>query len=52
MNMKEKLVEVFENMTTYEYPEFICGYDNENYYKPILLEIDKYGEKVRLWSEV
>lgn len=35
-----------------EYPAFICGYDGENYYNPLLMEIDEYGEKVRLWEEV
>ena len=34
-----------------EYPAFISGYDGENYYKPLLMEIDKYGEKVRLYVE-
>lgn len=35
-----------------EYPRFICGYDCENYYNPLLIELDEYGEKVRLYVEV
>ena len=35
-----------------EYPKFIAGYDGENYFNPLLIEIDEYGEKVRLWEEV
>lgn len=35
-----------------EYPAFISGYDSENYYNPLLIEIDEYGEKVRLYTEI
>ena len=35
-----------------EYPKFIIGYDGENYFNPLLIEIDECGEKVRLWREV
>ena len=34
-----------------KYPSFISGYDSENYYNPLLMEIDEYGEKVRLYLE-
>ena len=30
---------------------FIGGYDSENYYNPILIEIDEYGEYVRVYEE-
>ena len=33
-----------------EYPSFIVGYDgNGDYYNPLMLEMDEFGEKVRLW---
>lgn len=35
-----------------EYPAFISGYDGENYYNPLLMEMDEYGEKVRLYTEI
>ena len=31
---------------------FLCGYDCENYYNPLLIEIDDDGESVRLYREV
>jgi len=31
---------------------FLCGYDCENYYNPLLIEIDDGGEYVRLYREV
>ena len=34
-----------------EYPAFICGYDAENYYHPLLCEIDDCGERIRLYVE-
>ena len=30
----------------------ICGYDGENWYKPFMVEIDNYGEHIRLYEEV
>lgn len=30
---------------------FIAGYDSENYYNPILIEIDDCGEHVRVYEE-
>ena len=35
-----------------EYPAFISAYDCENYYNPLLMEMDEYGEKVRLYIEI
>lgn len=33
-----------------EYPPYICGYDADgNIFNPLLLSIDRYGEKVRLY---
>lgn len=33
-----------------EYPAFICGYDGDgNIFNPLLLRMDEYGEKVRLY---
>lgn len=34
-----------------EYPTFITGYDGNNYYNPLLMELDEYGEKCRLYEE-
>lgn len=31
---------------------WICGYDGENYYNPILIEMDEYCENVRVYEEV
>lgn len=31
--------------------QYIAGYDSENYYNPILIEIDEYGEYVRIYEE-
>lgn len=31
---------------------YIAGYDSENYYNPILIELDEYGEHVRIYKEV
>lgn len=31
---------------------FISGYDSENYFSPILLEVDDCGEYVRVYEEV
>lgn len=30
---------------------YIAGYDSENYYNPLLIEIDECGENVRLYEE-
>lgn len=30
---------------------YLAGYDSENYYNPLLIEIDEYGEKVRLYID-
>ena len=30
----------------------VDGYDSENYYDPILIELDEYGERVRVYEEV
>ena len=30
---------------------YIAGYDAENYYNPIMIEIDECGENVRVWQE-
>ena len=35
-----------------EYPAYISGYDGENYFNPLLMELDKYGDKCRLYLEV
>lgn len=29
---------------------YLAGYDSENYYNPILIEIDEYGEYVRIYE--
>lgn len=31
---------------------YIAGYDSENYYNPILIELDEYCEHVRIYKEV
>ena len=31
--------------------QYIAGYDSENYYNPILIEIDDSGEYVRVYEE-
>jgi len=31
---------------------WVAGYDSENYYNPILIEMDEYGEYVRVYEEV
>lgn len=31
---------------------FLSGYDCENYYSPIFVELDEYGDKVRIYEEV
>ena len=31
---------------------WVCGYDAENYFNPIQIEIDEYGEYVRVYEEV
>ena len=31
---------------------FMAGFDSENYYNPILIEVDEYGEYVRVYEEV
>lgn len=33
------------------YPEFIVGWQGDEFIHPLLLEIDETGEKVRLWKE-
>lgn len=30
---------------------YLSGYDSENYYNPILIELDEYGEYVRVYME-
>lgn len=30
----------------------VGAYDSENYYNPILIEVDEYGECVRVYEEV
>ena len=33
-----------------EYPGYICGYDAEgNIFNPLLIEMDLFNEKIRLW---
>lgn len=31
---------------------FMSGFDSENYFYPLLLELDEYGEYVRLYEEI
>lgn len=39
--------------TCERYPAFITGYDADgNIYNPLLMELDDYGEKCRLYLEV
>lgn len=49
-----------EQFMRFDYPIFyeensklhyLAGYDSENYYNPILIEIDEYGERVRVYEE-
>lgn len=36
-----------------EYPKYICGYDGEgDIFNPLLIEIDEYGDKVRLYIKI
>ena len=30
---------------------YLSGYDSEDYYNPILIEVDEYGENVRIYVE-
>ena len=58
-NGRNWAIEQFYRM---DYPEFwededgklnwLSGYDSENYYNPILIEIDEYCENVRVYEEV
>lgn len=46
----------FWNPVTYSYEEdgkryFLAGCDRENYYHPISIEMDDYGENVRVYEE-
>ena len=31
---------------------FMSGYDSENYYRPLLIEMDEYGEYIRVYEEL
>lgn len=33
-----------------EYPEYISGYDAENYFSPLYCELSDNGEKIRLYA--
>lgn len=35
-----------------EYPEEINGVIEEDFYHPILVEVDTYGERLRVWDEI
>lgn len=32
--------------------QFLSGVDSENYYNPLLIEVDEYGESVRIYEEI